>query len=144
MPLSAGKNEYELPVGITSVYDVKDFSSGALGSINTLFTTGNLLWNMGFYNFLRGGHYSLVSFHAAKQYLDTLEEYIGNTYHWNYYSFANTLQLQPTPPSGEYILTEEGYVESPGFIMLKGFTLAPYGLETSDVETFENGLYDLT
>lgn len=144
MPLVPYQTEYELPVGITSVYDVKDFSAGRLGSINTLFTTGNVLWNMGFYNFLRGGHYSLVSYYLAKQYMDVIDRYIGDTYVWNYYRFANTLQIQPAPPSGDYILTEDGYVESPGFILLRGFTMAPYGLETSDMGAFESGLYNLT
>ena len=146
MPLSAHQTEYDLPAGLTTVTDIKDFSSGRLGSINTLFSTGNILYNMGFMNFLRGaGTFNMASYHMALQYMDMIDKYSQSNYVFRYYNFNNTLRVQPPPPSGEYITLEDGTeIESPGFIYINGYIISEEGLNTNQVGVYDEWLWDKT
>ncbi len=144
MPLSAYQTLYELPSGVTTVTKIKDFSTGRLGGINTLFSTGNILYNMGYLNFLRGGStFNMTSYHLALQYMDVLDKYTTSKYIFRYYSFNNTLQVQPPPPSGEYLTLEDGTeIESPGFIYIQAYMIAEEGLDTNEVGIYDEWMWD--
>lgn len=145
MMLSAGQTEYELPTGVTEIINMQDASAGNIGKINTLFTTGNILYNLGLLDFLKGygRGFNLLDFHLSLQWMDIIDKYIPSRYSWNYYKFANILEIQPPPPSGEFITLEDGsIIESPGFILLHAFAISEYGISKDKEGEFEEWLWD--
>jgi hypothetical protein len=122
--LSAGQADYELPSGVTEVigYDTR-----AAGSIHTLFTIENFLYNQGMYDQVlmrssgSGQGYSLISYHIARDFLETVKRYIVDAYNFKYHKYTNILTISPTPPSGGQ-LTINGVVENtPGFILIRSY-----------------------
>ena len=129
MALSAGTTIYDLPLGVTEVLNYSTGSS--TGGINTLFTIDNFLYNQGmFESLLRpslGGDYTIVSYHIARDFLDTVRKYTPDKYNWKYHRFQNELEIQPAPPAGSYLdIVQNGVtftIDSPGFILLRTFIM---------------------
>lgn len=123
--LSGGQSFYDLPANVVNVigYEVKSF-----GSINTLFTVENYMYNMGMYDqiLMRGGGdgYTIISYHIARQFLDTIHRYIVDAYNFHYHKYTNQLEIQPTPPSsGTTTVVASGATMSntPGYILLRTY-----------------------
>lgn len=117
LPLSAGQILYDMPPGLTTIigYDTGYGTTG--GGINTLFTVENYLWNMGMFGHLQygGDSWSLVSYHLARDFLDTLDRYIVDTYNFHYHKYTNQLEINPSPDftgDTQYILIRSYFVEN--------------------------------
>lgn len=127
MMLSGGQSNYELPSGVTEVISMTDLASSGVGGINTLFTIENYLYNKGMLGFLEHGGFSIIDYHLALDYLNTLDKYTADKYMWHYHRYNNILSLNPTPPNDEVMTIEtsggEITVNSPGWIMLKTYML---------------------
>jgi len=130
MMLSAGENMYQLPVGVVEVVGYGE--SGISGGINTLFTIDNYLYNQGmFESLLRpslGGDYTIVSYHIARDFLDTVRKYTPTAYNFKYHRYTNTLEIHPAPAAGTWLtLTNSDGVateyETPGFILLRTYMI---------------------
>jgi len=133
--LSAGANIYDLPLGVVDVigYGYSGISSG----INTLFTIENYLYNQGLYESLWNTHnqgYSIVSYHIARDFLETVRKYTPDKYNYKYHPYTNQLEIHPAPPSGNSLVLQEGTFDSPGFILLR-----TYMIEGSSIEGWEAG-----
>lgn len=133
--LSAGQRVYDLPVGITEVVAYED--SGSTTGINTLFTIENFFYNEGLYDSLidnSGSGYTLISYHIARDFLETLNKYTVSKYNWKYHKYTNQLEINPAPPIGN-ILTINGVTyDSPGYVLLRTFMI-----EGSTVGSWESG-----
>ncbi len=131
--LSAGVTDYELPGDVT---EVLSYDTRTTGSIHTLFTVENYLYNAGMYDMLlmRGGGsgYTLVSYHIARDFLDTIRRYVFDTYNFTYHRYTNILEIQPPPPSGGTIYWQDTWIDSPGYILVRAYVL----------EGTEEDLYD--
>lgn len=140
--LSGGQSMYEMPANTVEVigYDIK-----TMGSIHTLFTIENYLYQMGMYDqvLMRGGgdNYTLVSYHIARGFLETVRRYIVDAYHFHYHKHTNMLEIEPTPPSSSTwsSVTSAGpsgnvYVQNtPGYILVR-----TYGIEGEAEDMYEN------
>ncbi len=124
--LIGGETLYDLPEGTNDVlgYNFK----GTTGSINTLFTVDNYMYMNGMYDqlLMRGGvnGYGMVSLHIAKDFLETVNRYIVDSYNFTYHKYSNQLEISPAPPiSGATTVVSAGeYVENtPGYILLRTF-----------------------
>ena len=122
--LSAGQNVYDLPVGVTEIINYEE-SGGYGGGINHLFTVDNFLYNQGMFNALTnsstGNAYSLVSYHIARDFLETLKRYTPTMYNYKYHRYTNQLEIHPAPPSGSAmeVYDQNGnLVDSPGYLLL--------------------------
>lgn len=134
--LSAGQNFYDLPVGVTEVLSYDD--SGSAYGINTLFTIDNFLYSRGVFDpifWTAGEDYSLVSYHIARDFLDTVKKYTPSVYNWKYHRFTNQLEIHPSPPcnnaldipvSGSECDGTISYatVDSPGFVLLRTYMMS--------------------
>ena len=131
--LQAGKALYDLPAGVLDVisYDDEPIQSGG---INTLFTIDNMMFSSGFYGNIFWGGYDLVSYHLVQDYLTTLKKYRCTPYNWKYHKSTNQLEINPVPSRNNSLLDvavvnpetgvlEEVAVDSPGWIMLRAFTI---------------------
>lgn len=123
--LSAGENFYDMPVGVTEIVEYR--STGLSSGINTLFTIDNFLYNQGMYESLwsTGNQgYSIVSYHIARDFLETVRKYTPDKYNWKYHRYTNQLEIHPAPASGAGTITiNEIDYDSPGFILLRGFMI---------------------
>jgi len=129
LALSAGQTIYDLPIGVKEIVSYDD-SGYTTGGINTLFTIENYLFNQGMYESLfstAGGGYTLVSYHIARDFLDTIRKYTVSKYNWKYHRYHNQLQIQPAPPIGNSLsVTQDGVVytiDSPGFVLLRSYMI---------------------
>jgi hypothetical protein len=99
VPLSAGVVLYDMPSGMVEISNY--FAGGAgEGGINTLFTVDNYLWNQGYYDFLvkaEGTEWSLISYHIARDFLETLQKYNVDPYNYHYHPYTNQLEINPAP-----------------------------------------------
>ena len=146
MALSATQYMYDMPTGVTEVLSYGASSSSDGGGINTLFTVDNYMYSRGMLDGLVNGYegYNLVSYHIAREFMDTLKKYTPDKYNFKYHKYTNQLEIQPPPPSGATITYTPKYVtedcvevagdditiNSPGFIlircfMMQGATLSP-------------------
>lgn len=122
--LSAGQAFYDCPSTTT---DILAYDHRVTGSIHTLFTIENYLYNAGMYDqlMMRGGanNYTLLSYHIARDFLDTVRRYVVSSYGYIYHKYTNKIEILPTPPSGGTMtFTISGSntnMDSPGFILLK-------------------------
>jgi len=129
MLLSAGQNFYDLPVGVTEVLSYDD--KGSSWGINTLFTIDNYLYTRGVFDPViwgSGGDYNLVSYHIARDFLNTLKLYTPSVYNWKYHRFTNQIEIHPPPPSGNSVsVTDQNGVyvtaDSPGYVLLRTYML---------------------
>jgi len=128
--LSAGQNFYDLPVGVTEVLAYDD--RGSQYGINTLFTIDNYLYSRGVFDPIiwgSGSEYNLVSYHIARDFLDTLDRYTPTAYNWKYHIYQNQLEIHPPPPSGNSVSVTDQYgnllaVDSPGYVLLRAYMMA--------------------
>jgi hypothetical protein len=161
MLLSAGQNLYDLPVGVREVITyISD--SGGWGSVNTLFTLDNYLYNSGLYDGILGmtryggagaygaqsiyNGYNLITYHITLDFLETLKRYSPEKYDWRYHRFTNQLEIHPAPPSGNFFNVYESdgtivEVDSPGYAlirasMVEGSTYMPNWKEGDSDEYF--------
>lgn len=131
--LQAGKQFYDLPAGVTDIiaYDDEPIQSGG---INTLFTIDNMMFSSGFYGNIFWGGYDLVSYHLVQDFLHTLRKYRTTPYNWKYHKSTNQLEINPVPARNNQLLDVEVInpttglltevaVDSPGWVMLKGFMI---------------------
>jgi hypothetical protein len=151
--LLAGRNFYDLPLGVTDIMEYDD--KGSEYGINTLFTVDNFLYSRGVYDPLiwtNGYAYTLVSYHIAKDFLETVDRYTPSIYNYKYHKYTNQLEVQPAPPSGNALdLVDENGVnqsyDSPGFILVRSYMLegSHYaGMKTSNQQSSwkRKGLYE--
>jgi hypothetical protein len=152
MMLSAGQYLYDMPDGTVEVISY-DSSASSMGGINTLFTLGNFLYSQGMFGLLNPGNsesgYSLIGYHIAIDFLETLHRYTPDSYRAKYHKAANILEIQPPPASGNYLTftDDEGNdttYDSPGFVlvramMIDGSTLPDWqGVDSLDSGVFES------
>jgi len=132
LALSATQTIYELPIGVTDVIEYKDTAGSSSGGINTLFTIDNYLYNHGMYEALyhtamSGGGYTMISYHIARDFLETVARYTPSKYNWRYHRFTNELEIQPAPPSGSALtIVQSGNtftIDSPGFVLLRAYMI---------------------
>jgi hypothetical protein len=129
MLLSAGQNFYDLPVGVTEVLSYND--KGSAWGINTLFTIDNYLYSRGVFDPIfwgSGSDYNLISYHIARDFLDTLAKYTPSVYNWKYHRFENQLEVHPVPPSGNSVSITDQFgnlvaADSPGYVLLRAYML---------------------
>ena len=156
--LVASQYMYDLPGGVTEVLSYSSVGSSE-GGINTLFTVDNFLYNHGMFDLLINAYgsndYSIVSYHIARDFLETVKRYTPDRYNFKYHKYTNQLEIQPPPPSGgslTYIpryATEDGIevsgeevtIDSPGWIlvrcyMLQGSTSSPSWTANDTYEDF--------
>jgi len=124
MLLYSGVSLYDMP---SNVLDVLGYEIGGMGSVHQLFSITNYLYNNGMFDsvLLRGmaDGYSLVSYHIARDFLDTVRRYVIAPYDYVYHRYSNQLEITPVPTSGSVMTlsTSAGNVsvDSPGFILLR-------------------------
>ena len=139
--LSGGVGTYDLPGDVVEVigYDTQPY-----GGVNQLFTISNFMYNSGMFDQMLGrsggagtgaaSGYNLVSYHVARDFLETLKRYVVDTYTYKYHKYTNTLELMPTPPvSASYINVDGIAYDSPGFILLRTYTV-----EGTDEDLYDN------
>jgi len=149
MLLSAGQNFYDLPVGVTEVLSYDD--KGSSWGINTLFTIDNYLYTRGVFDPViwgSGGDYNLVSYHIARDFLNTLKMYTPSVYNWKYHRFTNQIEIHPPPPSGNSVsVTDQNGVyvtaDSPGYVLLRTYMMEGAQYSNTDrgwepLESYEN------
>ena len=129
MALSGGQTIYELPVGVTEVIEYES-SGTSTGGINTLFTIDNFLYSQGMYEALfqaAGTDYTIISYHIARDFLETVRKYTPDKYTFRYHPFQNELEIQPEPSTSSYLeITQNNQtftINSPGFILLRTYML---------------------
>jgi hypothetical protein len=130
IPLSAGTNFYDMPLGVTEILGYYDdqFRSGG---INTLFTLENwLFYNEGWWanTWPTGEGYTILSYHIARDFLDTLRKYTPLQYNYKYHKYTNQLEVHPAPASGNSlsVTTTAGtteVIDSPGYLLIRSMML---------------------
>ena len=125
--LSGGQDEYDMPSTCT---EVVGYSTRTTGGINTLFTMENYMYNRGMYDALyMRGSYDLVSYHIARDFLDTIRRYSVDQYNFLYHPYTNVLEINPIPPSGNCLTWTDTYgvihgpYDSPGFLLVRFFAV---------------------
>jgi hypothetical protein len=153
--LSGGQHLYDLPIGVTEVVTYEDYST--TGGINTLFTIENYLYNQGVFNPLVSSDaaYTLVSYHIARDFLESLDRYVVDAYNYKYHPYTNQLEIQPPPPCDSSLVLPPSYdcdgnethsggtYNSPGWIlidsyMIEGSTLDGWSPRNNDSYIFES------
>lgn len=156
IPLSAGTNFYDMPLGVTEIMGYYD-GHGSSGGINTLFTLENYMFNQGMgstlFNQSSGDSFSIVTYHLAMDFLETLKRYTPMEYNYKYHRYTNQIEVHPSPDSGNTlsVLTTAGdtiYIDSPGYLlmramMLQGSTYDGYTAGDSDLDFYgEDWIFD--
>ncbi len=120
--LSASVVDYEMPSGTTEVIG---YETRSAGSIHTLFTMENYLYNMGMYDqlLMRGAStgYTMVSYHIARDFLETVKRYVVDAYNFTYHRYTNILTIDPVPPTGGSLTVDDITYDSPGFILVRSY-----------------------
>jgi hypothetical protein len=139
--LSAGQYLYDMPEGTVDVLSYDANANMGLGSINTLFTLGNYMYSQGAFGFLQPGvtigGFNLINYHVAIDFLETLSRYNPSQFLFRYHRYANQIELQPPPPSGNALQVGDMVYDSPGFVLIKaamieGSTLPGYSTDSDD------------
>ena len=123
--LSAGQYLYDMPDGVTEIVSY-NMDSGNLGGINTLFTISNALYEQGMFGMLNPAYaqgYSLISYHSALDFLETLRRYTPDEYAYRYHSYTNQLEIQPPPTSGWALNVGDYSYDSPGWMLIRSYML---------------------
>lgn len=117
MYATSGSDEYDLPFGTVEVIKVSFINVNDTTSINTLFTTANIMWNSGVYQFLNNS--SNFSFlyvdYLTRSSLEMVERQIPSTYVHEYSPMYNKLKIVPTPSSIGYFLVNAYILEGSNF-----------------------------
>lgn len=139
--LRGGQTLYDMPA---NTVEVLGYTISTMGSIHTLFTIENYLYQMGMFDqvIMRGGgnDYTLVSYHIARGFLETVRRYVVDSYNFKYHKYTNQLEINPPPPSSSMTsVTSAGpsgnvYVENtPGYLLLR-----TYQIEGTDEDLYES------
>jgi hypothetical protein len=136
--LSGGQTLYDMPANTVSVIG---YNMRSTGSIHTLFTVENYMYQTGMYDqiLMRGGGdgYSLISYHIAKEFLDTVSRYVVDAYNFKYHPYTNQLEINPPPPSSGMttVLDNQGNTVSntPGYLLLR-----TYQIEGTEEDIYDN------
>lgn len=101
IPISAGVTRYKMPAGVTEIIKYEDTNKGIGTQVNTLFTIDNYLYNQGMYDPIlwpgQSNQFSLVDYHVALDFLNTLDKYLHSRYNWKYHYLTNELEVMPVP-----------------------------------------------
>lgn len=123
--LSGGVTEYDLDIVSPGITEVIGYSTNTAGSIHTLFTMENYLYNSGVYDqmLMRSGGdgYSMVSYHIARDFMETVRRYIVDQYTFTYHAYSNKLEIHPTPPTGGSVTVNGIVYDSPGWVLCRAF-----------------------
>jgi hypothetical protein len=148
--LSGGQRYYNLPEGVVEVVSVED--QGKDGGINTLFTIDNYLYQQGAFNFLNmNSGFSLVSYHIAMGFIETIKRYTPSRYTFKYHKESNLLEVNPTPLKDKTLMIsqltsagtyEDVVVVSPGFVLLKTYMLEGSTEPGFTIETFYERMFE--
>jgi len=147
IPLSAGQNFYDLPLGVTELLGYYD-DQFRTGGINTLFTLENwLFYNEGWWSMYWSTAslgYTVLSYHMARDYLDTIRKYTPLKYNYKYHKYTNQLEIHPSPNAGNSLTVtttagELTTIDSPGFLLIRSMMLQ--GSTTDGWETGDSDLY---
>lgn len=130
MLLRSGEMTYEMPAATVDVIGYTDgVSMSEAGGINTLFTIDNYLYSQGMYDPLLKSNFGLVSYHIARDFLESIQRYQVSKYTYRYNKSRNILEVNPlpdcdfmsyTPPltSCSDVPTTET-INSPGFVLIR-------------------------
>lgn len=128
--LSGGQTTYDMPVGVTDVigYDGR----GTTGGVTTLFSVENYLYSRGVFDpvmWMNGyDSYSMVSYHLALDFIETMNHYVVDKYNFKYHWVTNQLEIQPVPETGNALTITDGTTsavfDSPGFILVRSYMVA--------------------
>jgi hypothetical protein len=127
MILYGGVGTYNLA---SNVLDVLDYDISGMGTVHQLFTINNYFYNQGMYDAvlfsgMSNSGYSLISYHIARDFLETVQRYVVSPYDYIYHRYSNQLEILPTPVTGGslsmYVASSGTYVtvDSPGIILLR-------------------------
>jgi len=155
IPLSAGQNFYDVPLGVTEILGYYD-EQASTGGINTLFTLENFMFNEGIGGMFSAGGgdgYSILSYHIARDFLETLRRYTPMKYNYKYHKYTNQIEVHPSPAAGNSlsVVTSAGdtiVIDSPGFLlmramMLQGSTYDGYTAGDSNLDFYgEDWIFD--
>lgn len=154
MALSGGQAIYDLPDGVTEILDYS--IDVGFGKVNQLFTVENYLYNQGYYQGLiqssGSGGFTMISYHIARDFLETISRYIVDAYNYKYHRYMNQLEIQPAPETGNYfyipeheitggIIVPEQTIDSPGFILLRSMMIEGATLSGYDHNSFVQNVY---
>lgn len=135
--LRGGVTNYEMPSGTT---DVLSYNISTLGGVNTLFTIDNYFYQIGLYDSMlmrgQGDSYTVISYHIALQFLDTLKRYVVDTYNFRYHRYSNMLEINPAPPSSgitPIVVNGQNQSNTPGFILLR-----TYVVDSDNIDLYTN------
>jgi hypothetical protein len=148
MMLSGGQSTYDMPDGTVEVISYTQ-NTGIGGGINTLFTVNNMLYNQGYFNgILNTSNYNdgfnLISYQLAMDFIETLQRYTPDEYHYRYHKARNILEIQPTPATGSTLTIDDVTYDSPGFILLHTHMIAESTLsDWEGLDSTDNSLYDI-
>lgn len=135
--LSGGVTEYDLDVVSPGITEVIGYQTNTAGSIHTLFTMENYMYNSGMYDqmLMRGGGdgYTMVSYHIARDFMETVKRYIVDTYTYTYHRYDNMLEIQPAPPTGGSVTHDGVTYDSPGWLLVRA-----YKIEGDDGDIYKN------
>lgn len=127
--LSAGVAVYDLDVIDPNITEIIDYSTSSAGSIHTLFTMENYMYNAGMYDqmLMRAGGdgYSMVSYHIARDFIETIKRYIVDPYAYTYHRYDNTLEIWPAASNSGGV--------SPGWLLVRA-----YKVEGDDGDIYKN------
>lgn len=136
--LSAGVSTYDLDEISPNIVEVVSYRADATygttaGGIHTLFSIENYMYNAGMFDAMlmrsSGDGYSLVSYHIAKDFLETLNRYIVDPYNYIYHHWDNTLEIYPSPPASG----SEHYTGQQSWILLR-----TYEIDCIDADMYNN------
>lgn len=147
--LSGGQTLYDMPA---NTVDVLGYSIQSMGQINTLFTIENYLYQMGMFDqvLMRGGgsDYTLISYHIARGFLETVHRYVVDAYNFRYHRYTNQLEINPPPPSSGNTIVQDAsgnaISNTPGYILLRTYQIEGTAEDMYDNEWFLDYVTALT
>ena len=99
--LQAGQRIYNMPTGVVNILEYQDGGmQGTAGGINTLFSMENYMFNQGMFDGLLASQFNLISYHIARDFLETMRRYVVTKYNYRYHKYANQLEVFPIPSVG--------------------------------------------
>lgn len=104
--ISAGVSAYDLPSGVRDIVSHYYGFDPIMGNVSTLFTFENVMWNAGALNVWNWGHFGLITYELAMQYLNLLEQRIPSKYSILVDSEAGVVTVHPTPEVATYLFME--------------------------------------
>ena len=104
--MSAGVSAYDLPSAVRDIVSHYYGFDPIMGNVSTLFTFENVMWNAGALNVWNWGHFGLVTYELAMQYLNTIEQRIPSKYSIIANSEEGKVYVHPTPEISTYLFME--------------------------------------